>query len=84
LGIAEPGADVIQCAVERAIEQYWNDRQGDPGRFLRFILEQDWHETAYASPSLRRCPVPLSQPVHGDAWAEAKKAYFGREWGNVK
>lgn len=79
LGIAEPGADVVQRAVGRAIEQYWKDKQGDPGRFLRFILEQDWHETADASPSLRRCPVPLAQPV---TWAEAKKAYFGKEWSN--
>ncbi|MDZ7391636.1 MAG: ATP-binding protein [candidate division KSB1 bacterium] len=82
LGIAEPDGDVVQRAVGQAIEQYWKDKQGDPGRFLRFILEQDWHETADASPSLRRCPVPLAQPVQGKTWAEAEKAYFGREWGN--
>ncbi len=82
LGIAEPGADVIQRAVGRAIEQYWRDKQGDSGRFLRFILEQDWHETGDASPSLRRCPVPLSQSVRGEQWAEAGNAYFGREWEN--
>ena len=35
LGITEPGTDVIQLAVGRAIEQYWKDKQGDPGRFLR-------------------------------------------------
>lgn len=81
LEIAEPGADVIQRAVGRAIEQYWKDKEGDPGRFLRFISEQDWHETADASSSMRRCPVPLSQLVQDD-WAEAGKAYFGREWGN--
>jgi len=80
MGIAEPGADVIQRAVGRAIEQYWKDKQGDPWRFLDFILEQDWHETADASPSMRRCPVPLSQSVQGETWAEAGKAYFGREW----
>ena len=82
MGINEPGADVIQRAVGRAIEQYWKDKQGDPERFLRFILEQDWHETSDASHGLKRCPVPLSQPVQGEAWAEAGKAYFGREWGN--
>lgn len=82
LGIAEPSADVIQDAVGRAIEQYWKDKQGEPGRFLRFILEQDWHETAEVLGSLRQCPVPLSQPVQGEAWAEAGKAYFGREWDN--
>jgi len=82
LGIAGPGADVFQRAVGRAIEQYWKDRQGDPGRFLHFILAQDWHETADASASLRRCPVPLARTVDGEVWAEAGSAYFGREWGN--
>jgi len=83
LDIKEPGVDVIQRAVGRAIEQYWKDRQGDQKQFLRFILEQDWHETSKASLELQRCPVPLSQPVKGEAWAEAGKAYFGREWGNA-
>ncbi|MBW8003147.1 MAG: hypothetical protein FVQ80_14190 [Planctomycetes bacterium] len=32
--------------------------------------------------SLRRCPVPLSQSVQSEAWGEAGKACFGREWGN--
>ena len=79
LGIEEPGADVIQRAVGLAIEQYWKDKQGDPGRFLRFILEQDWHETAEALPQLRRCPVP----VRDGTWAETEKAYFGNEWRNT-
>lgn len=82
LDITEPGADVIQRAVGRAIEQDWKDKQGDPGRFLRFILEQDWHETSEATKALQRCPVPLTQPIQGEAWAEARKAYSGREWGN--
>jgi len=82
LGIDEPGTDVIQRAVGRAIEQYWKDKQGAPGPFLRFILEQDWHETSEATKELQRCPVPLAQPIRGDAWAEAGKAYFGRKWGN--
>lgn len=82
LGITKPGADIIQRALGRAIGQYWKDKQGDPGRFLDFILEQDWHETLEVSDELRRCPVPLSKPIQGEAWAEAGKAYFGREWGN--
>lgn len=82
LGITEPGADVIQSAVGRAIEMYWQDKQGDPGRFLHFIMEQDWHETSVASNTMQRCPVPLARPIQGDAWAEAGKAYFGREWHN--
>jgi Histidine kinase-, DNA gyrase B-, and HSP90-like ATPase len=82
LDIKEPGADVIQRAVGRAIEQYWKDRQGVPERFLRFILEQDWHETSESSSELQRCPVPLSQPMQGEAWTQAGKAYIGCEWGN--
>jgi len=81
-GITEPGEDVIQRALGRAIEQYWKDKQGDPARFLDFILKQNWHETSDALPSLQRCPVPLAQPVQGEKWAEADKAYLGREWGN--
>lgn len=82
LAIKEPGADVIQRAIGRAIVQYWKDKQDDPGRFLSFIMEQDWHETSEVSRELKRCPVPLSQPVQDEGWAEAGKAYFGREWGN--
>lgn len=83
LGFDEPGEDVIQRAVGLAIEQYWKDEQGDPERFLCFIQEQDWHETADALLELKRCPVPLSRPAQGKAWAEAGKAYFGEEWENV-
>jgi len=82
LGIVEPRADVIQRAVGQAIEQYWMDKQGNPGRFLSFILEKDWHETIEVSEKLRRCPLPLAHPVDGEIWAEAGKAYFGKEWGN--
>ncbi|WP_457653088.1 sacsin N-terminal ATP-binding-like domain-containing protein [Rhodocaloribacter sp.] len=82
LGIKSPGTNVIQRAVGRAIEQYWQDKQGDPERFLQFILEQNWHEISEASEALQRCPVPLTQPIQGEAWAEVRKAYFGRKWGN--
>jgi len=83
LDITKPGADVIQRAVGRAVKQYWKDKQGDPARFLRFILKQDWYETSEASSALQRCPVPLSKPIEGQVWAEARKAYFGREWRNT-
>jgi len=82
LGIEEPEADVIQRAVGLAIDQYWKDRQGDPERFLHFILLQEWYETSEASSRLQRCPVPLSKPMEDDTQAEARKTYFGREWGN--
>lgn len=81
-GIKEPGTDVMQRAVALAIEQYWEDRYGNPLRFLDFIFEQDWHETSVASPDLQQCPVPLSKPLQGEKYAEARKAYFGRGWGN--
>jgi len=82
LAIKAPGADVIQRALGRAIIRYWKNRQGEPGRFLLFIMEQDWHETSEVSGELKRCPVALLHPVQGEEWAEAGKAYFGREWGN--
>lgn len=82
LDIRVPKESTIQLAVGRAIEHYWKDRQDDPERFLRFILEQDWHETSKASDELQRCPVALTHPVNGDVWTEARKAYFGRDWGN--
>jgi len=82
LDISEPGSNVVQRAVGQAIGQHWTDRQGDPGRFLRFIMNQDWHETTVASALLSRCPVPLSQAARGSTWSEAGMTYFGREWGN--
>lgn len=83
LGITEPGGNVIQSAVGRAIDHYWRNRHGHPERFLRFILEQDWHDTSDAASSeLQRCPVPISKPIQGEPWSEAGRAYFGREWGN--
>lgn len=82
LGIKEPGADIVQRAVGQAIEQYWKEKLGDPSRFLAFILEQDWHETSNASSALQRCPVPLSRSLQDEEWIEARKAYFGRDWGN--
>ncbi|GMW02179.1 MAG: hypothetical protein AMXMBFR84_33150 [Candidatus Hydrogenedentota bacterium] len=82
LGIDGPDDNVIQRAVGQAIVQYWKDKRGDPGRFLRFILEQDWHETLEATEALKRCPVPLSQLVEENMWCEARLAYFGRDWEN--
>ena len=82
LGITEPGPDLIQHSVGQAIKQFWKDRLGDPGRFLQFILDQDWHETTDATRLIRMCPVPLSQPVKGDEWGKANETYFGLDWGN--
>jgi hypothetical protein len=84
LGINEPGVDVVQRALGRAIEQHWKDKQGEPGRFLRYILQQDWHETTYYSTyDLRRCPVLTAhEEADGTTWVEARAAYFGERWGN--
>ena len=82
LNIKEPETDVIQRAVGKAIKQYWKDKKGDPGRFISFLLEKDWHETSEAQEDLQRCPVPLSRPIQKKVWVEARRAYFGREWDN--
>ena len=52
-------------------------------RFLRFILEQDWHETSRPPSAITRCPVPTVQAESCEAaWSEAQCTHFGREWGN--
>ncbi|MGC8830909.1 MAG: sacsin N-terminal ATP-binding-like domain-containing protein, partial [Verrucomicrobiia bacterium] len=81
--IVEPSADVIQNAVGLAIKRFWKDKQGDPGRFLEFIFKQDWFKDSNKAPdSLQRCPVPISQSVQDEQWAEARECYFGKEWEN--
>lgn len=82
LGIEKPSPDVVQRSVGKAIKRYWQNGDGDAGRFLRYIMAQDWHETSEALPSLHGCPIPLSKPTQGTHWAEASCTYFGREWGN--
>ncbi|MFC1844055.1 sacsin N-terminal ATP-binding-like domain-containing protein [Thermodesulfobacteriota bacterium] len=82
LGIKEPGTDVVQRAVGKAIEQFWKDWAEPPERFLSFILKQKWHETTSASSALKRCPVPLAKMFSNKKWAEADNAYLGGEWDN--
>ena len=83
LKINEPGRDVIQRAVGQAIELYWDDNEGSPGRFLNYILQQDWHETAEPAKDLQRCPVPvMHEGSEGIISAEAGTAYFDEHWNN--
>lgn len=83
IGIRQPGSDVVRRAVGQGIAQYWKNKQGDPGRFLRYILEQDWHQTAEPTDVLPQCPVPAAhEGADGITWVEARAAYFGERWGN--
>ena len=78
VGIGEPGDDVVQRALGNAINDYWKEPKEDPGRFLQFLLSQDWHETSAALRPLMRCPVRTQT----GKWVETQQAYFGRSWGN--
>jgi hypothetical protein len=82
LGITEPGADVIQRAVGRAIEEYWKHNHGNPARFLRFIMESNWQETCAPAPGISKCPVPVTDAEKKTGWCEARCACFGQDWGN--
>lgn len=83
LEIKKPGNDVIQRAVVQAIGKYWEDNEGDPGRFLNYILQQDWYEIAEPAKDLQRCPVPAAyEGSEGIIWAEAGTVYFGGHWNN--
>lgn len=83
LYIGQVDADVLEKAFESALTCYWEKPSGDPGRFLNFLIEQDWVNTRSPSHRMGRCPVPVS--IEGGeqrAWAEANYTYFGRAWGH--
>lgn len=82
LGIKAPAEDVFLKAFGRAVTTYWKSPEGDPGRFIEFLLNEDWHETLDSTPEVQRCPV-LADIERGTSsqWVEAREAYFGRAWG---
>lgn len=82
LGVEDPGETAVLRAVGKAIEQYWKDPKGEPGRFLEFLLASDWVDRFGPPQPVRRCPVPAH--FRGDdqeRWVEAHTAYFGQQWG---
>jgi len=82
LHIRRPTSDVLRRAVSTAIGDYWKDEDGEPSRFLKFILQTSW-ESEIADPGgLQACPIPTMR--EGDTnitWVPAGEAYFGRVWG---
>lgn len=82
LGVGDPGENAVLQAVGKAIEEYWKEPKGEPGRFLDFLLASDWVDRFDPSPGVRRCPVPAH--LLGDDeehWVETCTAYFGQQWG---
>lgn len=82
LHVDPPDANVIQRATATAIEEFLSEPQGNPTRFLAFVLRQSWHDQPMADERLAKCPVPLARPCNGRDWAPACHAYFGQDWGN--
>ncbi len=79
LSIKEPDENVIRRAVSKAISAFWEKPDDQPGRFLSFIMNQDWYQKTDKATDLQRCPVPVRREKH---WEKANTAYLGREWGN--
>ena len=86
LGIQAPDDCVLLRAVGKSISAYWRTRQGDPTRFLSYLMTlsdsardttpQDVHKDLERCPVTVRCDGSMEVTV-----IEACKGYFGREWG---
>ena len=82
LRIEEPDPKLVLNALTHAIENFWKTKEGDPNKFLTYILSARLHEQFDTPESLHRCPVRVTiQGKNSDRWVEARRAYFGREWG---
>lgn len=83
--VREPGKSTIIRGVEKAIDDYWQEKASNPQKFLDFLIQEEWDEELHkTSRMLARCPVLYrfeEKPDH--EWIEAKYAYFGIEWGEV-
>lgn len=83
LSIKRPDKNTIKEATEKAIIDYWQKEEGDPARFITFLINADIEETARYPGGLRECPV-LADIVGGEKpkWVRASNAYFGELWDN--
>ena len=82
LGIQNPNDDMLLKSLVAAIEKYWENPNGNPERFIKFILAHDWPVTHDSLEGLRRCPIPAD--VEGDReihFTEAQKNIFWRGLG---
>jgi hypothetical protein len=84
LQIAEPSDGILLKALAIDIVAFWKNKQGDPGRFIKFLAAGDFHEhfTIPDSHALLRCPIPAR--IEGQdkkVLVQAQQAYFGSEWG---
>ncbi|MGO8926552.1 MAG: hypothetical protein ACLQU3_06670 [Limisphaerales bacterium] len=83
LGVEQPKPEVALSALGDAIADYWKTKQGDPGRFLAYLLASNLHQQFDALASLERCPIRATiEGKPGEFWVEARRAYFGQEWGD--
>lgn len=84
LGLEAASNDTILKALSKAFMSYWKEPNGNPGRFIEFLLYGNWCEEhgPIEGEGLRRCPIPANIKSGGaDQWVEAGQTYFGEEWG---
>jgi hypothetical protein len=80
LQVQSLGQQEIAKVLQAEIQQYWQARQGDPYRFLRFVLqrakEREWANNLL--PTLADCPVPAYDVRNPGSVLplSAKKVYF--------
>ncbi|MBC7288108.1 MAG: ATP-binding protein, partial [Armatimonadetes bacterium] len=84
LRVTEPTPDTQVEALRQAIDAYWRKKDGDPLRFVSFLLDlvSNSHDRNEVDVSkLCRCPIPVRTGINGEhEIAPACEAYFGEEW----
>jgi hypothetical protein len=82
--VEQPNQKLLLKALELAISDFWQTKQGDGGRFLAFLATSNFHEQFDASETLQHCPIRATiEGKPGEFFVEARSAYFGMDWGEV-
>jgi hypothetical protein len=84
--ITKPSDGILLEALATGIKVFWQNRQGDPARFIKFLAAGDFHErfNITASSVLPRCPIPVRiEGQEKKVLVQAQQAYFWSEWGET-
>jgi hypothetical protein len=85
LDIRTPGDNVVLESLGKAIESYWEDPAGNPGRFIEFLTTRIDGLPAELPVGVDRCPIRVRiGDIPGRRWSEARVGYFGRNWGEMR
>lgn len=83
-GLKAPSQEGLLEALEFAVRSFWKKPEGDPARFLEFLMHGNIDAEAIAKrEGLKQCPVPAIGR-DGPIWEQAGKCFFGAEWGNAR